>query len=125
MRLLPILIALACVAPARAEGPFAELDFEAGVAKSRADGKLLLVVVAVSWIEACTQMDASTWPDAAVGRWIGEHAVAIELDADTSRDVVSNFWLEDFPTFILLRDGRELDRHTRVMAPGKFLAWGD
>ena len=125
MRLLPVLIALACVAPARADGPFAALDFDAAVAKSRADGKLLLVVVAVNWIDACTQMDASTWPDAAVGRWIGEHAVAIELDADTSREVVTNFWLEDFPTCILLRDGKELDRHTGYLAPDRFVAWGD
>ena len=129
MRLAPTVVALLlalAASPARGGAPFtAGLDFDAALAKARAEGKLLLVDVSVPGWDDCEQMDKATWPDAAVGEWITGHALAIQLSAFASPGVVGEYGLENFPTVLLFRDGKELDRHTGPLLPDAFVAWGD
>src|SRR5262245_47126400 len=107
MRLAPLAAALLCsLSLARAEGPFSDLGFDAAAAKAKADGKLLMVDFMASWCPPCKQMDKQTWPDAAVGKWIGEHAIAIQVDIDKEQALAQRFGFEAIPTVIFLKDDK-------------------
>jgi thiol-disulfide isomerase/thioredoxin len=126
LKLARIVLALICgFTVARAEGPFSDLSFDAATAKAKADGKLLLVDFIATWCPPCRQMEKETWPDEAVGKWIGEHAVAIQVDVDKAPELAKQFGFGAIPTVIFLKDGKELDRHSGLRKPDEFVKWGD
>jgi thioredoxin-like negative regulator of GroEL len=125
MCLLPLTFALVCALPANAGDPFVALDFEAASSKARAEDKLLVVDFTAPWCPSCKEMDKQTWPDEAVVKWIGEHAVAIQVNVDKQPELVKRFGFEAIPTMIFLKDVTELDRYTGFKSPEEFLGWAN
>jgi thioredoxin 1 len=76
-------------------------------ALSSAGDKLVVVDVGASWCGPCKQI-APLVEDLAHQHQ--QKAVFLAVDGDASRDVVSHFGVQGFPTFVFLRNGVEVDR---------------
>jgi hypothetical protein len=69
-------------------------------------------------------LDAQTFTDAAVGKLVGEKAVAIKLDAEKEgRVTAQRYKVSAYPTLLLTKaDGTEIDRIIGFREPAKFIA---
>jgi thioredoxin 1 len=123
--LMSVLVALTCIAATQADGPFGELGFEAAAAKAKSENKLLVVDFTANWCPPCKRMDELTWPDAALGKWLFERAVAIQVDVDEQTDLARKFGFTAVPTVIVLRNDEELGRFTGFRGPEDVLKWGE
>jgi len=104
---------------------FADLEFDAALAKTAAEKKLLLVDATASWCGPCNTMDRTTWIDAAVIDALREKALAIQIDVDEKSDVAKKLNIMAMPTVIAFRDGVELDRVVGLQRREQLLEWLD
>jgi len=113
---------------AEASSLWIEQDFEAALARAKAEGKRVLVDVYAEWCSACKELDEKTWPDPAVKAWIEHNAVAVRVDTFAKRkDLAERFRVVGYPTVMLMdADGREV--RPRLMGfeePKAMLRWLD
>src|SRR5512145_1378251 len=107
MLFAPLTLALfSCPAFARGE-PFADLAYEPALEKAQKEKKLLLVDFTASWCGPCKKMEKDTWAAADVRAWLGENAIAIQIDIDEERVLAKRFRIEAMPTVVAVRDGQE------------------
>ncbi len=112
---------LACFAPP-VEGPFQKLSLSAALAKAGEAKKVVMVDFFTTWCGPCKKLDQETWPDARVSAWLGEHAVAIKLDAEREREAAKQHRIGAYPTLLFLKsDGTELGRLVGFRPPETFL----
>jgi thiol-disulfide isomerase/thioredoxin len=126
-RLPSLLVALLLAAPAAADGPFVDLDYDAATAKAKEAGKLLMLDFTASWCPPCKMLEKQTWPDEKVIDWVAAHAIAIQVDVDVAgnKELAQKFGVRSIPTLVFLRDGTELDRYTGFKSPADFVTWGN
>ncbi len=110
------------LAAAESAVPFRSISFEAAVKAANAEGKLVFIDFFTTWCEPCKRLDAQTWTDAAVGKLVGEKAVALKLDAEKEgKDLARRYKIEAYPTLLLLTaDGTEMDRIVGFREPAIF-----
>lgn len=70
-------------------------------------------------------MDRTSWIDPAVVAWIGQHAIAIQLDVDAEPAIAKQLEIRAMPTVIAFRDGIEFDRSVELKQPAELLSWLD
>lgn len=126
-RLAGIVLSVALVSQAAAAEsavPFRAVSFEAATQAAAKEGKLVFIDFYTTWCEPCKRLDALTWTDAAVGKLVGDKAVALKLDAEKEgRDLAKRYKIEAYPTLLLLKaDGTEVDRIVGFSEPAKFMA---
>jgi tetratricopeptide (TPR) repeat protein len=64
-----------------------------------------------TWCGPCKRLDATTWKDTAVIAWLGEHTVALKLDAEIEVDLAKQHAIRAYPTLLFVKpDGSELGR---------------
>ncbi len=103
---------------------FRDLDFPAAMAAGKAESKLILLDAMTSWCGPCKVMDATTWVDADVTKWVAANAVAVQLDMDVHESVKTQIGVKAFPTMVLLRpDGSEFDRVVGLRTPEEMMVW--
>ncbi|HUR58260.1 MAG TPA: thioredoxin family protein [Opitutaceae bacterium] len=92
--------------------PFRAISFEAATAAAAKEGKLVFIDFYTTWCEPCKRLDAATWTDAAVGRLVGEKAVALKIDAEKEGlELAKRYKISAYPTLLLVKpDGTEVDR---------------
>lgn len=108
----------------QSDSPFSELGYEAALTQARSTGKLLLVDFTASWCQPCKRMEKETWENADVRAWLGQHALAIQVDVDEQSDLAKRFGIEAMPTVVVLREGQEFDRIIGYRDAAGFLGWG-
>lgn len=112
-------------APADRDLPpvFRDISFAEALTAGREENRLVVVDVMAGWCPPCVEMDRTTWRDERVVSWIGERGVAVQVDADESRDLSQTLGIEFLPTLILFRDGVESSRRTGYQDAGSLLSW--
>ncbi|MBC7773250.1 MAG: thioredoxin family protein [Pyrinomonadaceae bacterium] len=133
MRFILVLAVLALSCAAVAEGfghassePPAVFDKRSYTdAKKAADaGKKWFIVKATAvWCGPCKKMDATTWVDDKVIKWVKDNAVAVVVDVDKQQDIAGDLAIEAMPTMIAFKDGQEFDRVVGYKAPAELLEW--
>lgn len=102
---------------------FADLEFPTALHRATAERKLLLVDATAAWCGPCQMMDRTTWLDAEVIAWLGEHAIAIQVDVDAQKEVARELRIQAMPTIIAFVEGKEFDRVVGAKKPKELLAW--
>ncbi len=102
---------------------FSELSYEDATATAELDGKLLIVDAMTSWCAPCKRMDATTWVDADVVKWVRKNAVAVQLDMDVHTAVKDTLSVTAFPTIVALRRGAEVDRVVGFRTAQQMMVW--
>ena len=59
------------------------MSFEQAVAKSNVTPKKIFIDISTSWCGWCKKMDASTFKDTSIIRYMNDHYYAVRLDAET------------------------------------------
>ena len=115
------------VATAAAEPPpvFTGRGYDEAKNDAETAGKLFLVSATASWCAPCKQMDRTTWIDPRVVEWIGERAVAVQVDVDRDRPHAAPLNIRAMPTMIVFREGREFDRVIGYRSADELLSWLD
>ncbi len=101
---------------------FRAISFEAATQAAAQENKLIFIDFFTTWCEPCKRLDTQTWTDAAVGKLVGEKAVALKLDAEKEgKALAQRYKIEAYPTLLLLKaDGTELDRIVGFREPATF-----
>ncbi len=109
-------------AAADSEVPFRSITFDAAQQAAASEGKLIFIDFYTTWCEPCKRLDATTWTDAAVGKLVGDKAVALKIDAEKEgRELAKRYKVDAYPTLLLLKaDGTLVDRMVGFMEPKPF-----
>lgn len=103
---------------------FADLDFEAALARAKTEGKLLLVA-ARSGSQLSQVMDRMTWSDAAVQARLAKDTIAIQFDVAEKPELAKELRIEYPPEVVVFKDGARFDRVANVQRPPELLEWLD
>jgi thiol-disulfide isomerase/thioredoxin len=99
---------------------FRAITFEAATQAAVKENKLIFIDFFTTWCEPCKRLDTQTWTDAAVGKLVGEKAVALKLDAEKEgKALAQRYKVEAYPTLLLLKaDGTAGGPHRGVPRAG-------
>ena len=76
--------------PVEHKGPITWMSFEDAVAKSRIEPRKMFIDVYTDWCGWCKRMDATTFQDSVIVKYMGEKFYAVKLNAET-RDTIHFF----------------------------------
>lgn len=123
MRSAIVAILAAACAAAAAPPVFTDQSFEQAKSAAKEQQKLLLVDATADWCPPCKEMDRTTWVDERVEKWLGEQAIAIQVDVDAEPEVARELRIRAMPTVIVFKDGAEFDRVVGYRSADELLAW--
>jgi thioredoxin-related protein len=119
-----LLAAWTLAAPlAAAEAPFQDLTLDAAISAAKKSGKVVMIDFFTTWCAPCKKLDAVTWTDADVRKWLAATAVALKIDAAKEPALAQRFAVGSYPTIVFLKaDGKETGRIEGFKKPDEFLA---
>ncbi len=102
---------------------FQAVEFSAASGLAAKEGKVIVIDFYTTWCEPCQRLDRETWTDAAVGKLLGEKAIALKLDAEKEgKALAARYKIEAYPTVLVLKaDGTVMDRLVGFRAPETFV----
>jgi thiol:disulfide interchange protein len=106
------------------EGPvWHSYTVDEALAAARDQKKVVMIDFGATWCGPCQKMDATTFQDPEVQKFIREHTIAIKVDVDENRHLANRYGVAGLPTILFLdSDGYELDRLTGLIPTPHFLA---
>lgn len=108
--------------PGEAHGAFVDLGFDEARALAKREKKLLMIDFFTTWCSPCKKLDAVTWPDARVQRWLLKNVIAIKIDADQDARTKSLYEVDLYPSLVFTTpEGLELNRFKGFLSPEQFL----
>lgn len=120
---LRALLFLLMTPAALAGAPFTELTLGEALEEAERSSRLLLLDFRAEWCGPCRKMEAETWPDERLGRWLAAHALVLQVDWDGRQDLVSDHEIRALPTVVAIRAGEEIDRLRGFVSAGELRSW--
>lgn len=120
-----VLLTIAVAAEARPK-IFVDGFYTQAKEKAKKENKLLVIDFISDPCPPCLMMDQQTWVDPAVEKWMGENAVALQLDRDRDKQAADMYKVRATPTIIVVRpedQSKEFDRHAGGMKAETLLEW--
>jgi len=77
-------------------------NIEGSLREAAAAGKPVLLEFTASWCVYCKRMEKTTLTDPAVAARIAEHFVAVRVDADKHKDLVSELGIKGLPAILIV-----------------------
>ena len=83
---------------------FHDLNFDAALAKAKAENKLLFIDCYTSWCGPCKYMVSTIFPMEKVGSYMNPKFVCVKYDMEKSEgpELAKKFGIQGFPTFLIL-----------------------
>ena len=108
---------------AQGDGPFRALTFEAACEAAKKENKVVMIDFFTTWCGPCKKLDAVTWKDEAVVKWLTERTVPMKIDAEQDEALAGRFKLDAYPSIVFVQpDGKELGRLVGFKEPQPFLS---
>lgn len=120
-----VLLVLAAACVQCASTPERHAALEDARAASELDGTFLVAAFGATSCAPCRQMDEETWSDARVERWLETHGRLLRVDVERDPASAAEYRVRAFPTIVVFRGGRELDRVRGHRGTDALLAWLD
>ena len=121
--MLQLALALAAFCSPTDQEAFRTITFEQAQTAAQQEKKVILIDFFTTWCVPCKKLDETTWKDEGVVKWIGEHCVALKLDAEKNVEIAKRFHVEAYPTMVLLKaDGSVIDSLVGYKDAKEFLA---
>jgi thioredoxin-like negative regulator of GroEL len=121
--MLHLALLLAALSCSPASDAFRTLTFDQAQTAAQEEKKVILIDFFTTWCMPCKKLDETTWKDEGVAKWIGEHCVALKLDAEKNVELAKRFHVEAYPTVLLLKaDGSVIDSLVGYKDAKEFLA---
>jgi thiol:disulfide interchange protein len=108
-------------------------DFGPGLARARAENRVVLATFVTDWCPYCTKMTRHTWRASAVATRLGE-LVPVKVDVEeadatpgpSGPELAQRYQVQGFPVQLLLDPtGAVIARHDGYQGPSELLAWLD
>ena len=119
-------LALPTIAAHAADGRpamFADMSFDEALSTAQRERRPLLVKATAEWCGPCKTMDRVTWSDERVASWVGERALAIQVDIDHAGSFARTYRIHTIPTTMVFEGGQEIARATGFMGADQMLDW--
>ena len=91
---------------------FQNLSLSQGLAKAKAEGKMVFIDLYATWCGPCKYLSKSIFVDKELGNFMNENFISLKLDgekADGAR-LMANFDLSAYPTMLFLSPEKELKK---------------
>jgi hypothetical protein len=105
---------------------FNELNYEAALARGKAENKLIFINYNSAEIDPCKIMDETTFSNLGVSDLLNDNFINVDADIDnpTGLQWISKFGVECMPTYMVLdNEGRLEGINQGTLTTGSFLTW--
>lgn len=90
---------------------FYSLSYDEALAEAKKQNKVVMIDIGASWCGPCKQMEAETFSQIEVQKFLREHTVAIKIDGEEQKELRDRLGVHFYPTIVFLNhDGSEIGR---------------
>lgn len=101
---------------------FSDLNYTKALAQAKKDEKLVMLDFTTSWCGWCKKLNADTFSQAKVQKYLMDKAISIKVDGDREKDLVRKYKVRGYPTLVFVdADGEEVGRIVGYRPPDLFL----
>lgn len=93
---------------------------------AKTQNKILLIDFMASWCGPCHRMEADTWNNATVKKWVDDNAIAIQLDVDKDTQESAAFHIIAMPSVVAFTPpnmDKEFDRQIGYLNSPDIMEW--
>ncbi len=102
---------------------FASASFAEVLARSKAEGRLLVVDASAQWCGPCKAMERGAWADPELVAWLHANAIAFQFDVDEDEALARRLSIQAMPTIVAFREGEAFDRLVGLREPKQLVEW--